>query len=191
MIETTLVYAIGFGAFFAVLILRRPLHRFVELVCPLLLELAHHRPVSSIVKHASRLVAQRLCYPTVLRRGKYTDRWSRKNAMLVFAYVAANVACVLVPLPGVDQVVRRLGTLSVVNMLFLFAGPHLSFLADILGLSVNSCRRLHGCAGAVAFLLAVSHSVAGAIAKGSIVLSKPQDLFALTVGHLQPTPLMR
>lgn len=76
MIETTLklVYAIGLGAFFAVLILRRPVHRFVELVCPLLLQLAHYRPVSSIVKRASKLVARRLCYPTVLRRGKYTDR---------------------------------------------------------------------------------------------------------------------
>ncbi|EJP69835.1 ferric-chelate reductase [Beauveria bassiana ARSEF 2860] len=78
-----------------------------------------------------------------------------------------------------DQAILRSGTLSVVNFIFCFAGPYLGFLADLLGLSLRSCRRLHALAGTLAAALAVFHAAAAGAAKGRLDLHAPEDVFAL------------
>lgn len=178
---TTLIYSIGFGALFALLILRLPVYHFTKVACPLLLELEYFPPIRSIVKFIYRLTSEHLIYPTTLRRCKYIDRWSRGDTFLLLAYFASNISCILVPLPDIDQVCRRLGTLSVVNLLFVFAAPHLSFFADLLGVSLHSCRRFHASAGGAAFLLAVFHAVFATASRGKLDLERPRDLFALIV----------
>lgn len=184
--ETTLIYSIGFGALFVLLILRLPIYHFTKAACPLILELGNFPPLHAIVKFVYRLTSEHLIYPTLLRRGKYISRWSRGDALLLLAYFGFNISCILVPLPDIDQICRRSGTLSVINLLLVFAAPHLSFLADMLGLSLHSCRRFHASAGSVAFLLAVSHAVLAAVSQGKLDLGRPRDLFALIVRRLDP-----
>jgi hypothetical protein len=183
--ETTLIYSITLGASFVLLILRLSIYHFTKAACPLLLELGNFPPIHAIVKFIYRLTSEHLIYPTTLRRGKYIDRWSRSDTLLLLAYFAINLSCILVPLPDIDQVCRRSGTLSVVNLLLVFAAPHLSFLADLLGLSLHSCRRLHASAGSAAFMLAVCHAVFAAVSQGKLSLEKPRDLFALIVRRLE------
>lgn len=179
--ETTLIYAVGSGALFGLCLLRLPLYYFVRLACPLLLELPRLPPINAVVKFASRLITEHLTYPTTLRRGMFFDRWSRRDTLLLLAYFAANVSCILVPLPSIDQVYRRTGTLSVINVLFVFAGPHLSFLADLLGVSLLFCRRLHASAGIMTFVLAIFHSAFAAASRSNVSLENPRNLYALIV----------
>ncbi|KAB8202950.1 hypothetical protein BDV34DRAFT_227847 [Aspergillus parasiticus] len=94
------------------------------------------------------------------------------------------MTCVLVYFPGMTQAGFRAGRLSIINTILLFAGPHLSFVADMLGVSIRTCRRLHVLAGLVAILLAVFHAIVGAATKGTFSLQTPRNLWALIVGLL-------
>lgn len=179
--ETTLIYAIGFGALFGLFLLRLPLYYLIRLACPLLLELRRLPPINTIAELVSRLISEHLNYPTTLRRGKFFDRWSRRDTLLLLAYFGANVSCILVPLPSIDQVYRRSGTLSIINALFVFAGPHLSFVADLIGTSLHFCRRLHASAGIMTFLLAIIHSAFAAASRSNMSLENPRNLYGLIV----------
>ncbi|PIG82697.1 hypothetical protein AARAC_010893 [Aspergillus arachidicola] len=89
------------------------------------------------------------------------------------------MTCVLVYFPGMTQAGFRAGRLSIINTILLFAGPHLSFVADMLGVSIRTCRRLHVLAGLVAIPLAVFHAIVGAATKGTFSLQTPRNLWAL------------
>lgn len=177
MYELTLIYALAFGALFCLMVLRRPVYCFARLYCPLTVDFMQPlRTVISKITHAS------VIYSTVVSRGKFLDRWSLGDVLLIIAYVGVNVVCIVLPLSGVEQIVIRSGTLSVVNLIACFAGPYLGFLADVLAVSVNTCRRLHAAAGALGILLAVVHASAAAAGNKALDLHDPKDVFALVVG---------
>ncbi|EJP61089.1 metalloreductase transmembrane component [Beauveria bassiana ARSEF 2860] len=135
---------------------------------------------------AGRYLSGYLTYPTVLNRRNYIERWSCADSLLLLAYVLATGACVAIPLPGLDQVVTRTGTLSVVNLLFCFAGPCFSTLADVLNVSLHSCRRLHASLGTLAVVLAVLHAAVGGITTEKLNLQTPKDIFALVIRATLP-----
>ncbi|KAJ2969021.1 hypothetical protein NQ176_g8886 [Zarea fungicola] len=78
-----------------------------------------------------------------------------------------------------EQIILRSGTLSVVNCILCYAGPYLGFIADVLGLSLRSFRRLHASVGTLAVALAVFHAAMGGAAKGRLDLHLSKDVFAL------------
>ncbi|KAF1733552.1 Ferric/cupric reductase transmembrane component 2 [Beauveria bassiana] len=174
MYEITLLYSVVCGALLCLLALRLPVYRFTQAYCPLALK-NMLLPVDTM----GRVVADYFVYPTVVRGGKCLDRWSRSDILLLLAYVGVTISCIVAPHPSMDQAFLRSGTLSVVNFIFCFAGPYLGLLADILGLSLRSCRRLHASAGAIAVALAVFHAAAAGTAKGRLDLHTPKDVFAL------------
>lgn len=69
-------------------------------------------------------------------------------ASLVFhaLYISINIFFAFYP-DGVDQAGRRCGVLALSNMAFLYISPSISFLADLLGIRLQTCRRLHRAAG--------------------------------------------
>lgn len=178
MYEITLWYSIVCCALLCLLALRRPMYHFTRMYCPSTLRI-ELRPFNTI----GRVASDYLIYPTVVRGGKCLDRWSRRDALLLLGYVGATISCVVFPDPSIDQAIRRSGTLSVVNFIFCFAGPYLGFLADLLGLSLRSCWRLHALVGGCAVALAVSHAAAASAAKERLDLHAPKDVFALVVGR--------
>lgn len=179
MYEITLLYSVVCGALLCLLALRLPAYSFTQAYCPLALKFML-LPVDTM----GRVVADYFVYPTVVRGGKCLDRWSRSDVLLLLAYVGANASCIVVPSLSMDQAILRSGTLSVVNFIFCFAGPYLGFLADLLGLSLRSCRRLHALAGTLAAALAFFHAAAAGAAKRRLDWHAPEDVFALVVGHL-------
>lgn len=73
------------------------------------------------------------------------------------------------------------GAMSVINTIPLFAGPHLSFLPDSLGVSLTTVRQVHRSAGVMASALALFHVVVAVASKPSFALDLPQDIFAVVV----------
>lgn len=174
MYEITFLYSMACCGLLSILALRRPVYHFAQAYCPLAL-----RPFYAI----ERAVSSYLVYPTVAHGGKSFDRWSRRDVLLLLAYIGATISCIVLPLSGINQIILRSGTLAVVNVIFCYAGPYLGFLADVLGLSLRSCRRLHGTVGTLAVGLAALHAAAGGAAKGRLDLHSPKDVFGLMVGR--------
>ncbi|KAJ3499729.1 hypothetical protein NLG97_g111 [Lecanicillium saksenae] len=170
MYEITLLYSVACGGLLCILALRRPVYHFTQTYCP-----PAFRPFYAI----GRAVSAYLIYPTVAHGGKSFDRWSRRDVLLLLVYIGATISCIVLPLSGINQIILRSGTLSVVNFIFCYAGPYLGFLADVLGLSLRSCRRLHGTVGTLAVGLAAFHAATGGVAKGRLDLHSPKDVFAL------------
>ncbi|KJK68090.1 Ferric reductase like transmembrane component [Aspergillus parasiticus SU-1] len=184
LMDITLAYAIVLGSCLGIMVLLRPVRRFASVICPTSPELRHLPPLPQIIRYLSQWTAKHLTFQAVLRQGKYIDRWSRADIVLTMMYLGANMTCVLVYFPGMTQAGFRAGRLSIINTILLFAGPHLSFVADMLGVSIRTCRRLHVLAGLVAILLAVFHAIVGAATKGTFSLQTPRNLWALIVGLL-------
>lgn len=180
--DITLVYAIGFGSTLGLMILARPAYFLIRVLFPLAVELMQISPLLRIARYISRLVSRHLLYPTILRRGMIMDRWSRLDFLVLFIYMGANVACLAIQPQGISEAGLRAGILALTNAIFLFASPHLSFLADRLGVSIHTCRRMHVFVALVSFLLAAFHTIVGTATKGKYKLDTPQNIWALVVG---------
>ena len=72
-------------------------------------------------------------------------------------------------------------------MIPLFAGAHLSFLADLLGFPLNTIRRIHRSAGLMAVALLLFHALVLVSDRTSFSLKVPEHLYGLIVRH--PSPL--
>ena len=71
--------------------------------------------------------------------------------------------------------------ISLVNMIPLFAGPHLSFLADLLGVSITMYRCIHRSAGIMSCVPVAFHVLVAVASGTSFSLAIDQHLFALIV----------
>lgn len=79
------------------------------------------------------------------------------------------------------EVGKRAGNLALINMIPLFAGPHISSLADALGVSLVSARQIHRSAAIMASGLVLVHFLLTLAATPSFSLGEAQDLFAVIV----------
>jgi hypothetical protein len=147
-----------------------------------------------LVTCISFFVSKHFTYPYLLHRHRILGPWSRAGVVIQLAYLAVNLFCILVELSGTGLTVstfsvagRRAGTLAQVNMIPLLAGPHFAFLADRLGLSLKTIRRVHRSAGWMTAALVPLHAMAAAF-DGSLPLDVSQNLFAVVVRFLHHPP---
>lgn len=166
--EITTIYAIAAGGIVSV---------FIFIRCLYLLA-----PLQSTV---SVFVSRHLTYPYCLGRHRFAGPWTRAGVLVHISYLAVNLVCLLLSAPSVSDIGGRAGVLSVVNMTFLFTGPHLSLLADILGVSLHTCRKIHGSMAWMSVLLLAIHVViALLIGRVAFPLRDAANLIAAIVGHL-------
>jgi hypothetical protein len=151
----------------------------------ILFGLALTRVVSSLMsvtRTVSVLISKHLTYPYLLDRHYLIGPWTRANILLSLAYGAINIFCVSFRLPSAADAGQRAGTLSLINMAFLFLATHLSFLADILGVSLQTCRRFHRAAGWMAGALLTFHILMATMVQHTdFSLRSPNNLFAIIV----------
>ncbi|KAL7940684.1 FAD-binding domain-containing protein [Trichoderma barbatum] len=76
-------------------------------------------------------------------------------------YIGANIASLVYGIDSVAQAASRAGTLSLINLVPLYLTMHLSFIADVLGMSLHTYRQLHQSCGVVAMGHIIFH---GAVA---------------------------
>ncbi|KAH6706214.1 hypothetical protein BKA61DRAFT_436840, partial [Leptodontidium sp. MPI-SDFR-AT-0119] len=95
--------------------------------------------------------SKHLTYPYLLHRHQSLGPWSRAQVLVQLIYMTANVSCLSFEnvfglrfgFLNITKAGLRAGTMSLVNMIPLFAGPHLSFLAGYLGASLITVQRVH------------------------------------------------
>lgn len=138
----------------------------------------------------SVLASRHLILPFVVHRNRLLGPWSRASVLLHAIYVAVNVFLVLFRIKSFINAGRRAGELALVNLIFPLSASHLSFLADLLGITWRTCRRIHRAAGWMATGLLAFHVIAAVQARQfSFPLGASQNLFTvivcLIITHIQ------
>ena len=144
-----------------------------------LFRIRHH--IQSFLKTAHLQASQHLIYPQLVPRQPYVGPWSRADVLLQLSYIAINVFCIAFKAPSIRVASLRAADLTLINLIVVFAGPHLSFLADILGLSLALFRRLHRSFGLMSCFLLSFHVFTMIGSRVSFPLRQAENLWGVIV----------
>lgn len=174
--DITQAYAIATGGSFIIIFLVNLISPFL----PYIGRLVRHLSVR-LAYYTSLFVLRHISYPYLIHRHRFVGPWSRIAVLLQLLFITVNIFCVSFQVSSISEAGLRAGTLSMINMIPLFAGMHLSVLADLLGMSLRTYRRVHRSAGLISFALMLFHVVVVVASQVSYALDKPQNLFAVIV----------
>lgn len=164
------IYAITAGGIFAVLFLVRAFSL-----------LASCRHLFSLV------VSQHLTLFFVIRRHRFLGPWTGADMLLHLSYAAINVFLVSFRITSLTGAGRRAGELALVNLVFPLSTIHLAYLADLLGIKWNSCRKIHRATSWMAVALLSFHIVTVVHGQGfTFPLREQQNLCAMIVYLFAP-----
>ena len=168
--EITLGYAIALGGVL-----------LIPLIINLLPCLPYLRPFTPTFLQQ---VFKYLTYPYLVRRHRYLGPWTRADIIIQLVYIAGNSFCLGFRVSDIAKAGVRAGNLSLINMIPLFLGPHLGFLADILGVSLSAFRLMHRSAGLMSSGLVLLHVLATLVSHTAFSLRGVTSLSAVVVSTL-------
>jgi hypothetical protein len=117
----------------------------------------------------------------VLRRHRAVGPWSCNQVLLQGIYLAVNDFCFGFNISTADQARVRAGQLSLINLTPTYLGPHLSFICDILGVSLSTHRLFHRSAAVISFLFALLHVIIDVAETSSLKNTKSWELYGVIV----------
>lgn len=103
------------------------------------------------------LDASALCLPQLIRSRRFIGPWSRGGVFVQLILFAANAFCIGFRAISIRDAGRRAAHLSLINLIPAYSGSHLSFLADVFGVSLGTFRLIHRSTGVMSLLLLVFH----------------------------------
>lgn len=163
--EFTILYAIAVGCLLTALFLIRIAPSFLNLL-----------------RFLSFLTTKHLAYPYLWGRHKLIDPCTRAEALLYLVYAVTNVFLIVFNTSSTTMARNRTGTLSVINMSLLFLAHHLGFLANAIGVSLVTCKRIHRAVGWTTGILVVLHIIiAMTVEQKGWSLREKSHLFAFIV----------
>ena len=113
------------------------------------------------IHNCNMLILRHLIYPLFIRRHGLIGPWTRNGALWRFLYLITNLIMSVFPLVSLRNVAERAGHICLINMVPLFFGPHLSFLADVLGVPLQTYHSFHGASAAMTVILGAIHVILG------------------------------
>lgn len=128
-------------------------------------------------------VAENFMYPYVLGRHSFLGPWTRAGILMHLGYATSNIFLVFFGSPSLRMAGSRAGTLSLINTVFLMASLSQSNVADLLGISVKACRRIHRAVGWMVLSLGAFHTVVMLMNQRSEKLEENRRLFAIIVSR--------
>jgi hypothetical protein len=141
--------------------------------------------IAHFVRYTTPLVSKYLIYRNVLYRHRFVGPWSRAGVFVQLLYITGNICCLKFWNTSTSQAGLQAGTLAVINLIPAFAGPHLSTLADLLGVSLGTFRKIHRSVGLMVAALTMFHVLVMVARRSSFPLNLPQNLFAVIVSSLR------
>lgn len=103
------------------------------------------------------LMLKYLVYPFLFRRRTFFQPFSRWRLLLLTLYWCATTTCNLIGVRSLTEAGTRAGVLSTLHIIPLMFSSRLSFVADLLGLSLHTFHVLHGSIGFMAIVQALVH----------------------------------
>jgi hypothetical protein len=128
-----------------------------------------------------RVARQYLIYPHLVRRHRFIGPWSRAAVLFQLCIVGVNVFCVTFQVSTIQDASRRAARLALLNLVPVYSSAHLSFLADICGISLHTVKSVHRCTGAIALPLLAFHIAAIMAAHIPFSLRVAENLWGLIV----------
>jgi hypothetical protein len=129
-----------------------------------------------------------LKYHYLVRRHRFLGPWTLADVIIQLVYIICNSLCLGFQVSSLGFQVSSIakaglqaGNLSLINLIPLFLGPHLSFLADILGVSLSTIRRIHRSAGLMSLGLVLFHVLVIVVSSTAFTLSSAKNLSAVVV----------
>jgi hypothetical protein len=125
-----------------------------------------------------------LKYAYLVPRHQFLGPWTFADILLQVIYIASNSFCVGFRVSDIAKAGVRAGNLSLINMIPLFLGPHLGFLADILGITLSAFRLMHRSAGVMSCSLVLFHVLAMLVSSTAFPLRGIANISAAVVTTL-------
>ena len=120
-------------------------------------------------------------YPFLLARRRFIGPWTRAGFLLRLLYVFFNAFCGSFGVTSLAQAATRAGTLSLVNMIPLYFGLHLGFIADLLGLSLKDFCSIHGASAVMSAILGILHGVLNSVSGQESRIDRGKQIYGLIV----------
>ena len=136
MMDITEYYAIGVGASIAVVFLAS---------AGLFLARQWKR-------YARALFLRALYYPRISYALHACATVTRYEALLFVSFIAVNVCCVCVRFKDDIDLVRRMGHVVLINLIFLAAGGHMNPITNRIGIRYEHWSRMHAWVGYLVIL---------------------------------------
>jgi hypothetical protein len=150
----------------------------------LFLILVNFRPyIEAFLRAVSLQASKYLTYPQIIHRHQYFGPWSRADVIFRLFYITVNTFCVGFRVPDVSTAGLRAANLSLINMVPNFAGPHLSFVADILGVPLSTYQQIHRSSGIMSVSLVLFHVLTIIGSRNPFPLQVAENLWGLIVSH--------
>lgn len=114
---------------------------------------------ANLLKVFSFLATKHFTYPYLWGRHRLIGPCTRADALSYVAYAVTNVVFIAFDNPPTATARNRAGTMSLINMNFLFLAHNLEFLANAMGVSLKTCKRIHRAAGWMTGILLSLHII--------------------------------
>lgn len=138
----TQIYVITTGAIFGLILIIRAASSFLRFFRPY-----------------SVLLVKYLLYPRVLRRHRFLELQTRAYVFLYLLYLAVNKFYSTFRVSTIKELGNRTETISLINVIPAYFSYYLSFISDILGLSILDYRRIYTSSGAISVFLGLFHAI--------------------------------
>lgn len=106
-----------------------------------------------------RRVSRYLIFRYLIGRHRFLGPWTFADVIIQLIYISINSFCLGFRVPSIAAAGIRAGNLSLLTLIPLFLGPHLSFLADAIGVSLSTFRHIHHSAGLMSLGLVLFHTL--------------------------------
>ncbi len=118
---------------------------------------------------------------TLVGRHRFFGPWTVAQVSLQVVYLVANIFCASFRVSTVKEASVRAGHLSLFNIMPAYFGFHLSFICDLLGVSLATYRVFHASTGTISVLLGLLHVLIYATSKPSFNVGQLWQMFGLIV----------
>lgn len=130
----------------------------------------------------SVLLSRHLTLPVLIHRHRICGPWTRSSVFVHVIYVSANTTLVFFKTHSLTGAGRRAGELALINLIFPLSAIHLGYLADLLGTTWRTCRKIHLVTGWMAVALLSFHIVAKVQSQEfGFPLGETRNLFTMVV----------
>lgn len=159
------LYAITAGGVFAIIIVTRLISHLLRV----------------LKEHALVFFLKHILYPLCINRHRILGPWSRASFVFQQIYWAVTILCLSYKASDLSDAGMRAGTLSLINLIPLYSGLHLSFLTDMLELSMRTYTKLHGSIGVMSGALVIFHIAVAVASSKHSSFSSGSQLYGLIV----------
>ncbi|KAL1969868.1 hypothetical protein VTN77DRAFT_7377 [Rasamsonia byssochlamydoides] len=134
------------------------------------------------VNAVSLLICKYLTYLLLLRRHRFAGPWTPAGILFRLSYITVVAFCLGFREPSISATGLRSGYLALINLIPLFSGPYLSFLADLLGISLPIYWRLHRLIRLMSYALVLVHVFIAIMKRQPFALNLTENLYGLITG---------